>query len=848
MADLDAINGGPLYSTVQSLNEHCFDADIAADITANYQTAAYATPCQNNRVTTGYRGNVIVQERRDFFVPAGGSTASLGWRPTYYNYNILGQLTGIVDQGDVTGTATANDDGIVWEYRYDARGNRVRSVDPDLGNWAMDYDANGNLIRQVNAAGQETTFAYDALNRVVLKEVCNDLCNSTTLEASYDYGYDDAVPTFYNIGRLTSIDGPNDDVTYNYDQTGQVKVEVHDVGSDSYEMRHRHYPNGQLRAEATIPFDGAALDYMLEFHYDDFGRPLSVIDPNSTDTYLTIGSYDIWGAPSQITYGNGIVENYTFDQQRGWLFSNHLTGINGGPPLLKDEYFRTAAGQIYLHRAPRQNVRFQYAYDHLGRLTDIASYWNAASSANDQNLAYDEYGRITTNSAVGNYVYEGTNCTTAMPHAPCKIKSLNNQAVRHNFTYDANGNMTLGLDDKVMEYDAENRITAVTLAGVRTEYVYASDGSRLLMVTDVGTANERETLTIGGLEVRDFGSNDPEHIVSPHAALRFTDGQVSYLHRNQQGSITLISDGVGHRSRERYFAPYGEEVWTSTPQPGSPEENRGWIGERHDTDAGLQFLNARYYDPRLGMFTSPDWFEVAAPGVGPNRYIYAGGDPVNGRDPNGNGYLLNLAKKILNSVSSDAVRATGRAMVRLRRSAITTAWRQEQALVRDTGQGSREWSDAALELLRSGERVPGYQGHHINSAAAHPEMAGMANNIEFLTKAEHTNLHRGNGGFQAPTSGVLIDRRDQYRRSLDRDMDRNLTDRLTLDGVMRDAAVALNTILDSRTMQIIDAFDPFTMVDQIYRQERGITYWEGLQNPEAVWYAQCARQNWEGCA
>jgi hypothetical protein len=50
----------------------------------------------------------------------------------------------------------------------------------------------------------------------------------------------------------------------------------------------------------------------------------------------------------------------------------------------------------------------------------------------------------------------------------------------------------------------------------------------------------------------------------------------------------------------------------------------------------LQYLNARYYDPELGMFIQPDWFEVTEPGVGRNRYSYSFNDPVNGRDPGGN--------------------------------------------------------------------------------------------------------------------------------------------------------------------------------------------------------------------
>ncbi len=82
------------------------------------------------------------------------------------------------------------------------------------------------------------------------------------------------------------------------------------------------------------------------------------------------------------------------------------------------------------------------------------------------------------------------------------------------------------------------------------------------------------------------------------------------------------------------YKPYGEQTeWLSASQPAP--ETKGWIGERFDAGAGLQYLNARYYDPVLGMFLQPDWWEVKIAGVGPNRFGYCSGDPVGCTDPSG---------------------------------------------------------------------------------------------------------------------------------------------------------------------------------------------------------------------
>jgi hypothetical protein len=80
------------------------------------------------------------------------------------------------------------------------------------------------------------------------------------------------------------------------------------------------------------------------------------------------------------------------------------------------------------------------------------------------------------------------------------------------------------------------------------------------------------------------------------------NGAVEYLHKDQLGSVKLITAADGTLVKTSTYAPYGEafdEMLSLT----RADETKGFIGERFDADAGLQYLNARYYDPRSSSQT-----------------------------------------------------------------------------------------------------------------------------------------------------------------------------------------------------------------------------------------------------
>lgn len=96
----------------------------------------------------------------------------------------------------------------------------------------------------------------------------------------------------------------------------------------------------------------------------------------------------------------------------------------------------------------------------------------------------------------------------------------------------------------------------------------------------------------------------------------------------------MITSAAGQVEQSTSYTPYGDPT-TANLQTTTPEEH-SFIGERFDASTGLLYLNARYYDPALGRFMQPDWWEVRQAGVGTNRYAYSFNDPVNLSDRNGN--------------------------------------------------------------------------------------------------------------------------------------------------------------------------------------------------------------------
>ncbi len=108
-------------------------------------------------------------------------------------------------------------------------------------------------------------------------------------------------------------------------------------------------------------------------------------------------------------------------------------------------------------------------------------------------------------------------------------------------------------------------------------------------------------------------------------------GVTVFLLTDELGSvITSISAAAGSAAvtSNQVYSPYGSPRY----RKGTAPTTKGFTGQYHD-GSGLDYYNARYYDPVVGRFVSADIKQGNAQGMDP--YSYVGNNPETRNDPTG---------------------------------------------------------------------------------------------------------------------------------------------------------------------------------------------------------------------
>jgi len=252
-----------------------------------------------------------------------------------------------------------------------------------------------------------------------------------------------------------------------------------------------------------------------------------------------------------------------------------------------------------------------YGYDSIYELLSTTRGSNTTES-----YTYDPVGNRLSSLGVSSYSYNVSNEMTSNSNA--------------SYTYDNNGNTTSKTasgNTTNYTWDYENRLTQVTLpnSGGTVTFEYDPFGRRIYKQSPNATSifaydgnNLVQTVnSTGGLVAR---YTQTTNIDEPLAMQR--GGTTDYYEQDGLGSVTSLANTYTYDS-------FGN-VTNST---GSVSNPFSYAGREFDSETGILYDRARYYDPSLGRFATED--PLLFSGGDSNFYAYVGGDPVDYADPFG---------------------------------------------------------------------------------------------------------------------------------------------------------------------------------------------------------------------
>ena len=292
----------------------------------------------------------------------------------------------------------------------------------------------------------------------------------------------------------------------------------------------------------------------------------------------------------------------------------------------------------------RITAKTRFVYDDRGSLSIFET--DMAGRMTNGTYEYDILGRLTHKAEAGSdIIFDYVDGS----YRPVSV-SVNGQEIDRALAFDQAGNLWLngvsnvayklngaGLPEKALSYGEAlpadislDQVDAGAVATAGSTVAYEYDGAtRIYERRDVNGEFASGRVTVPGFGSYTRGPETGfsiERLDLPGGGYRTgADGAALFPLTDAQGSIRGYANLSGVRSAHAYY-PYGSVEDLSND---APEDARRWQSKEYDGDLGNYYFGARYYDPLLGMWMTPD-----PAGQFSNPYGY-GGDPVNYVDPTG---------------------------------------------------------------------------------------------------------------------------------------------------------------------------------------------------------------------
>ena len=468
-----------------------------------------------------------------------------------HTYDALGRRTSTTDRLNQTTSFAWNVRGLqesltdaeseTTSYVYDAYGRLSETIWPDHVSGSSPGDANygitqstyddlNRVVRTTDQLGDTVTRSYDDAGRLLSRDYRTRVNSpSGTIADSDTFTYDDSSRI------LTAVSGRySNTVTYTYDAAGRKSTESLTISGRTYTSETEYDAAGRV-SKLTYP-DGSEVtrSYTDRGELHEIAVGLTTIDTRA---------YDDGGRMTSSSYANGVSESRSYNSDNTLAsisYSGAAVGdLSYGWDVNKNKTSESIGGVM-------SDYGFTAGYDAEDRLTS----WDRADTNLDQSWNLSEVGNwdsFTENSSVQNRTHGAAH----------ELLTVDSQSVDH----DVKGNMTElpavlrpGSDPLALSWDFDNRLSAADVdddgindvfyrfdaLGRRVgrddgiaDMVYFQDGQQTLADYVLGALPSSPTY------IYVYGSYIDEPVY------RDGTGGVRYFHRNQQYSLTALTNASG---------------------------------------------------------------------------------------------------------------------------------------------------------------------------------------------------------------------------------------------------------------------------------------------------------------
>ncbi|MDN3580325.1 DUF6443 domain-containing protein, partial [Mucilaginibacter flavus] len=556
------------------------DNHVSVQALADAATAYWEVPATTG--STGYSGNA--------WPATYTTTLSVTYYDNYNTANIPGFPSAYVTTGNsthTTGLATAskvlvlNTTGdYLWTVNYyDEEGKTVRT-------FMQHYLGGSSSLSQYNYDDMQTTYNFVKQPLTITRKHYNSNAGTSA------------------VIKLTSADA------YVYDHMGR-KLKLTNTltdGTGAAQTPTVVYQNtfneiGQLKQKGLHSINGTSFLQNVDYRYNARGWVSNINNGGLTnDQYTSTDLNDQFGM------------DVKYDDAGSPQYNGNIGSI------------KSLTGTISGNSYPA--LTYNYTYDKINRLTDAISTTTAANDGfYNENITYDVMGNIqtlkryekngTTPLAIDNltYSYIG-NRVDRIDDSGTTAGFINGANQAGEYTYDANGNQVNDLNKGLtQQYNMLNLPQTATKGPVSVAYIYDAAGRKLRKLsTASGITNITEY--IGGIQYEYSGSTPAIAFIQTEEGRARKSGTVykyEYDLKDHLGDTRITT--TWNSSDATQMTPYnvGKSdyyafgyVIQSTQYNIAPKNEYLYNHKELQEETGLYDYGARFYDPVIGRWTTPD--------------------------------------------------------------------------------------------------------------------------------------------------------------------------------------------------------------------------------------------------